>query len=118
MTSMTKRMLFVLITIIMYLPMTVVNAAPDIRLSGQMQTVTVTTMSNHHDHTTMQNKCSHCSDQHNCKSSHTSCSTSLGIPAQIFNLHISHYAQPQYAILHVSTLAQQPIPLLRPPISL
>lgn len=114
---MTKRLLFVLITIMMYLPMTVVNAAPDINLSGTTQTMATMTMNTDHDHQTMHNKCGHCSDQHNCKTTHGSCSTSLGIPAQNFNLNISHYAQPQYAILDVATLAQQSFPLLRPPIS-
>ncbi len=114
---MTKRLLFALITIMMYLPMTVVNAAPDINLSGNTQTIMTMDMNNHHDDQTMHNKCSHCSDQHNCKSAHNSCSTSLGIPAQSFNLDISYYAQPRYAMFNVSSLFQQPLPLLRPPIS-
>jgi len=114
---MTKKLLLILITLMAYLPLTVSYAMPDVSVPEQYQAVMTMDMSNCHDQQ-LNKKCGHCSDDHNCNSSHSSCSTSSVIATQAYRLGVEHDNKGQYMTFNVSTLFQQPIPLFRPPISL
>ena len=114
---MTKNLLLVLITIMAYLPMALAYAVPDVAVSEQTQSVVEMDMSNCHDQQ-ISKKCGHCTDQHNCNAAHSSCSTSLGIAFQSYDLNINQNVKSWYATFRVSTLFQQPVHLFRPPISL
>jgi len=101
--------------------MAVVNAVPEISTSHSQSEVMMT-MSSHsgsgQNHQNMDKQCGHCSDQHNCKSSHNNCSTNLGIAMQQFDLAISQYNQTQYNVFNATAPTQLTLPLLRPPITL
>jgi len=117
MRSVTKNLLFVLITIMAYLPMTVTYALPDISVSEQSQSMSDMDMSKCHEQQSG-NNCSHCSDLHNCNTSHSSCSTSSAITSPTYELNVNQEMLTTYLTIQVDTIFQQLIPLLRPPISL
>ena len=122
MSRFTKKWLFVLITIMAYFPMATAYAMPMIFIGQVTQNeaveMTMTMdMSNCH-HQQMAKKCAHCADQHHCNSAHSSCSASVGIALQSYELTVKQNSKPHYLTLRVSTLFQQTLPLFRPPISL
>jgi hypothetical protein len=120
----TKRLLFVLLTIMAYLPMTVVNAMPNVAISVQTQTQSVTTMDMagmdmtdcHHNQ--VNKTCDHCSSQHAAHCVHSACSVSLAITTPYSLLSINRYLKNSDKTLRIDTQFQQTIPLLRPPISI
>jgi hypothetical protein len=117
MHRMTKKLLFVLITIVAYLPMAIAYSVPDVSVSEQTQSMADMDMSNCHDQQTSK-KCGHCTDQHNCNAAHSSCSTSFGISSQSYDLNINQKVKSGYSTFRVGIQFQQPIHLFRPPISL
>jgi|GEM_PF-1655082 len=127
----TKKLLFVFITIMAYLPMTVMNlanAVPNISTSMQIQSVTakdtatMPTMSMMDiadcDHHQASKSCDHCSTQHSCHCVHSSCSVSLGITAHYAVFSNYRNIKDGYKALRIDTQFQQPTRLLRPPISI
>ena len=123
MRSYTKKLLFVLLTIMAYLSMATSYALPVISVAEQPRDVVemsmdmdMSMMDCHHQQANK--KCAHCTDQHNCNSAHSSCSISVGIATQYDELNVKKKAKPLYTILRVGTLFQQTIPLFRPPILL
>lgn len=117
MNNITKRLLIVLFTIVAYLPMAIAYSVPDVSVPEQSQFVVEMDMSNCHEQQTSK-KCGHCSDQHNCNAAHSSCTSSLGITSQSYDLNINQNVKNWYATFRVDTLFQQAIHLFRPPISL
>jgi len=117
MNRITKRLLFVLITIMAYLPMTVVYAVPDVSIVQQSQSAMTMDMADCH-HQQLEKTCEHCANQHSCKCSHSSCSTSIGLPLQSVELEALNNASSRYSIIQVSTLFQRTTLVFRPPISL
>ena len=113
----TRKLLLILITIMAYLPMTVVYAVPTIPMTEQVQSVAEMDMSDCHQQQSKQ-KCGHCSEQHNCNSAHSSCSTSFGIPAHSYELVVNQKLDSWYVAFHANTPLQHTIALFRPPILL
>ena len=127
MRSYTKKLLFALFSIMAYLSMATSYALPAISVAEQSQDIVevdmdmgmgmdMSMMDCHHQQANK--KCTHCIDQHNCNSAHSSCSISVGIASQYDELNVNKNTKPHYLTLRVTTLFQQTIPLFRPPISL
>ena len=120
MNRMSKQLLFVLMTIMAYLPMTVVYAVPDVSIAPQSQSVmTMTDMDMadcHHQKTEI--NCEHCANQHSCNCSHSACSTSIGLTHQSAELNALNHTENSYSVMQLSALFQQSTLLFRPPISL
>lgn len=102
-----------------YLPMTVVNAMPDVTISVQTQSVTTMDMATmdmadcqHHQAT---KTCDHCSTT-DCVQG--SCSISLGVTSHYSVLSNHRNVKDAYKMLHISTEFQHPPRLYRPPISI
>ena len=129
MQRITRRLLFVLLTIMAYLPMTVVNAMPNVSIPVQTQSVvamnmaTMTAMAmmdtaaadcHHHQ---ADKTCDHCSTQHSSHCVHSPCSVSLAITTLYSLLSINRNLTNSDKTLRINTQFQQPAHLLRPPIS-
>lgn len=121
----TKKILLVLLTIMAYLPMTVVNAMPDVAISIQTQSVTTPNMAMididavdmtdcHHQ---TNKTCDHCSSQQATHCVHSACSASLAITTHYSLFSINRNLQSSNKTLPINTQFQQTTPLLRPPIS-
>lgn len=122
----TKKILLVLLTIMAYLPMTVVNAMPDVAIPVQTQSVTTMNMAMmdmdamdmadcHHQ---ANKTCDHCSSQHATHCVHSACSVSLAAIATHYSLlNINRNLKTSDKTLRINTQFQQTTPLLRPPIS-
>lgn len=121
MHNITKKILIVLITIMAYLPMTVVNAMPDVAMPVQTQAVTAMDMATmdmddcHHEKAST--SCDTCLSQHSCHCVHSSCSISFGLTAHYFALSINRNLKNSAKTLRINTQFQQATRLLRPPIS-
>lgn len=120
MYRLTKRLLFVLLTIMAYLPLTVVNAIPNVAIPVQTQSATSMDMAmmdmaecNHHTNST----CDHCSSQQASHCVHSACSVSLAITTHYLLLNINRNLKNSDETLRINTQFQQTTPLLRPPIS-
>ncbi|MFT7414284.1 MAG: hypothetical protein ACI9FO_000943 [Methylophagaceae bacterium] len=127
----TKRLLFVLLSIMVYLPMTIVNAMPNVSIPVQSQSATVMNMTTtqamammdmdmaavdcHHQANKI---CDHCSTQHSSHCVHSSCSVSLAITTLYSLLSINRDLKNSDKTLRINTQFQQPTRLLRPPISI
>jgi len=123
----TKRLLFVLLTLMTYLPMTVINVAnamPNVSIPVPAQSVMamdMTTMMNtaatgcHHQ---ASKTCNHCSNQYAPHCAHSACSVSLAITTHNSLLSINRNLKNSDEILRIDTQFQQPTLLLRPPISI
>jgi hypothetical protein len=121
----TKKILLVLLTIMAYLPMTVVNAMPDVAIPVQTQSVTTMNMAMmdmdamdmadcHHQ---ANKTCDHCSSQHGYHCGHSASSVSLAITTHYSLLNINRNLKTSDKTLRINTQFQQTTPLLRPPIS-
>lgn len=119
MHNITKKLLFVLLTMMAYLPMTVVNAMPDVAVQSQpVITMDMSTMDMTDCHHQSNETCDTCATKHNCHCVHSSCSVSVGITAHYFVLITHRKLKDSSKALKISTLFQQPSHLFRPPISL
>jgi uncharacterized membrane protein len=116
----TKRLLFILLTIMAYLPMTVVNAMPNVSIPAQTQSVITMDMAGmdmadcHHQ---TNKTCDHCSSQHATHCVHSACFVSLAITTHYSLLNINRNFKNSDKTLRINTQFQQTTPLLRPPIS-
>ncbi len=116
----TKQIVFILLTIMAYLPMTVVNAMPNVAIPTQTQSVTTMDMGAmdmadcHHQ---ANKTCDHCSSQPAAHCAHGACSVSLAITTIYSLLNINRHLTNSDKPLRFNTQFQQPTPLLRPPIS-
>jgi hypothetical protein len=117
----TKKILLVLLTIMAYLPMTVVNAMPDVAIPVQNQSITTmdVAMMDMADCYHQANEiCDHCSSQHTAHCVHSACSISLAITTHYSLLSINRDFKHSDKSLRINTQFQQTTPLLRPPISI
>jgi hypothetical protein len=125
MHCLTKKILLVLLTIMAYMPMTVVNAMPDVTIPVQTQSVTTINIAMidmdemdmadcHHQ---ANKTCDHCSNQPAPHCAHSACSVSLAITTYHSLLNIHRNLKTSDKTLRINTQFQQPTPLLRPPIS-
>lgn len=108
-----------------YLPMTVVNAMPNVSIPTQSQSVTamdMTTMMDTDTTTTdchpANKTCDHCSSQYAPHCAHSACSVSLAITSHYSLLSINRNLKNSDKTLRINTQFQQPTRLLRPPISI
>ena len=111
---MTKRLLLVLLIIMVYLPMTVVYAVPDISIPEQIYSVSEMDMSSCH-HEQSSNKCDQCVDQVHC---HGTASSSFPLAPSSDGVGINQNDTTRYTSHDLNAEFQQSIPLFRPPISL
>ncbi|MDH5357316.1 MAG: hypothetical protein OEW63_01650 [Gammaproteobacteria bacterium] len=120
MRSITKKLLFVLITIMAHLPMTVAYAVPDISVPQQTYSTDMNMNMDMADCHSEQvpKKCGHCSDQHNCNTAHGSCSVSVGITELPTELYAYRNATRWHSTFHASSPPAQSSSLFRPPITL
>jgi hypothetical protein len=120
MHNITKKLLFVLLTIMAYLPMTVVHAMPDVtspiqaNITMDMSAMDISIC--HHQQ--VDKTCDSCDTKHNCHCVHSSCSVSVGITAHYCVLTTHRKLKDYSKGLQISTLFQQPSRLFRPPIFL
>ena len=125
MNRVTKQIVFILLTIMVYLPMTVVNAMPNVSIPTQTQSVTTMDMAMidmgamdmadcHHQ---ANKTCDHCSSQPAAHCAHGACSVSFAITTIYSLLNINRHLTNSDKPLRFNTQFQQPTPLLRPPIS-
>ena len=121
----TKRLLFVLLTIIAYLPMTVVNAMPNVSIPVQTQSAPVMNMmdtamadaTDCYQQEQADKTCAHCASQHASHCASSVCSVSLAITAHYSLLNINRNLTNSDKTLRIDTPFQRPPPLIRPPIS-
>ncbi len=124
-----KRLLLVLLTIMAYLPMTVMNVAnamPNASVPMSTQSIVAMDMTNmamidagvadcHHQ---ANKSCEHCSIQSGAHCVHNACSVSLAITTPYSLLNINRDLKNNDKTMRISTQFQQPTRLLRPPISI
>jgi len=131
MPRLTKKLLFVLLTIMAYLPMTVMNvtnAMPTVSSPLQSQsidtmnmaTMAMTGMAAADCHHQTNKTCDHCVAQHTSHCVKSTCSVNLNVaitsPYSLPN--ISRNLKNSVHTLRINTQFQQPTSLLRPPISI
>tara|TARA_R110002049_G_scaffold65772_3_gene172397 strand:- start:323 stop:706 length:384 start_codon:yes stop_codon:yes gene_type:complete len=127
MHSINKNILFVLLTIMAYLPMTVVNAMPNVGIPVQthqsatsMQMMTMEGMESMADaNCHPANKtCDHCSNQNATHCANSACSVSVAITTHYPFFSINRHFKNSDKVLRINTQFQEPSPPLRPPISI
>tara|TARA_R110002050_G_scaffold57423_5_gene129363 strand:- start:287904 stop:288290 length:387 start_codon:yes stop_codon:yes gene_type:complete len=128
MPRLTKKLLFVLLTIMAYLPMTVMNVAnamPTVSSPVQSQSVhamnmAMTDMAAADCHHQTNQTCDNCLAQHtsHCVKSACSINLSVAITSPYSLLNISRNFKNSDHSLRINTQFQQPTNLLRPPISI
>jgi len=120
----TKNILFILLTIMAYLPMTVVNALPNVTVPIQstttmsMATMDMDAMDMTDCHHQASKTCDHCSTEHASHCVHSACSVSLAITTHYLLVNINRNLKNSDKTLRFNTQFQQTTPLLRPPISI